>query len=142
VKKGNKMIKSKKIIINILAVMLIFVGVVGFIPKEKVNASTPTPENYFNYDIETGKSGYGVYITGYKGTDTNITIPKTIEGTDVVSALFSNIANCLSIDFSACTEIVAISTRGKNLKEIILGEGLNKLKTLNCSANFFNQFRP
>jgi hypothetical protein len=51
----KKMIKSKKIIINMLAVMLVFVGVVGLAPKEKVNGDI-----YYtvNFDVSGGEGSY------------------------------------------------------------------------------------
>ncbi|MDR2458226.1 MAG: leucine-rich repeat domain-containing protein [Clostridiales Family XIII bacterium] len=124
---------TKKIIVNLLAIMLMFVGVIGFTPAERVNADTKT-EDGFVYEIKGDDSmwGKGAYVIDYIGSKSSITIPKTLGEIDVVSVnLDKNLPeNVTSASFLECIEIKYINVSQSKVENIILGNNLKELEYL------------
>lgn len=66
--------------------------------------------------LTTYDCGYGVYITGYTGTDGNIVIPDKIDGVEVVGVCLEHYVNEVnyyeSVDLSRCSSLKAFECVG------------------------------
>lgn len=108
--------------LRLLSALLSVAMLFTFLPTAAF-AATPTPESNFEYTIFDDKdNGKSVFITGYKGKDPDVSIPRTIEG-NRVTAIFKNAfldATITSIQipdtvtyigssaFSGCTKLTSV----------------------------------
>ncbi|MDR2458413.1 MAG: InlB B-repeat-containing protein [Clostridiales Family XIII bacterium] len=130
-----------KKIVNALAIMLIFVGVLGFIPEEKVNADSFDGIVYTVKSESEGDYGAGAYVTGYNGDETSLTIPKTLGGSAVVSVnlssndYYNDNSSIKSLNLSSCTEVRGINVNSCSDLTSLNLTGLTKLEVLSCNYN-------
>ena len=125
-------------------------GFLGIVPMDFIDArqaesiwkqnsdSLATPEN----DVSTGVTSKGLkytidggkaYITGYTGSSTSVTLPKSIKGAPVVSATLKN-AGIKALKLSNATELRTLRCQGNKLTKLNVSKN-TKLSTLSCQNN-------
>ncbi|MDR0812841.1 MAG: S-layer homology domain-containing protein [Oscillospiraceae bacterium] len=136
-----------KYILAALTTAVMLAGLAVLLPGRAAAGTTKifTPDGLV-YELRDSSNpdaihGEGAYVRGYIGSDTNVVVPKSIFGHDVIWVelifdypQFEMSVQLTSIDVSACTELLFLDCSNNKLTEIDVANS-SKLEELVCDSN-------